>query len=118
MPEHMRRAEICEGRLAPYALHVELDDSTAVSDTIRASGARQDRPIYVFRELRIRPGAHELHVRFTRAVPANGGQPDTRAVPRQMELETLLSAGSGEVVLITFDEERRQLVRRTSPERR
>jgi hypothetical protein len=66
LPIHMRRTEICEGRVLPYHLTVELDGRTVLRDVIHAAGAREDRPLYVFYELPVTAGPHQLAVRFVR----------------------------------------------------
>jgi hypothetical protein len=40
---------------------------------VRASGAREDRPTYVFRELRVPPGEHRVEVRFSLERPPESG---------------------------------------------
>jgi hypothetical protein len=70
LPAHMRREEACEGRVAPYQLDVLVDGVLADSGLIRASGARQDRPIYVFREISVDPGEHRLEISFVSERPA------------------------------------------------
>lgn len=69
LPAHLRREEVCEGRVAPYRLHVLVDGTVADSGLVRAAGARQDRPIYVFREISIEPGAHRLEISFVSESP-------------------------------------------------
>jgi hypothetical protein len=70
LPAHMRREEVCEGRVAPYRLRVLVDGELADSGLVRASGARRDRPIYVFREISIDPGEHRLEISFVSERPA------------------------------------------------
>lgn len=136
LPEHMRRREICEGRIAPYLLQVDVGGRVRVSDTVRAGGAREDRPVFVHRELAVRPGVHELRVRFTRLGPAGGDgpsdpgsgeapePPDRRAseapgegrwrpdveTPRALLLDRAVRVGEGDVILVTYDPEGRRLV--------
>jgi hypothetical protein len=75
--------------------------------TIRARGAESDRPLFVFRRIRLAPGPHALAVRFT---PVGGGAP--------LGLETVVSVAERRVVLVTLDEDVRRLVVRTgSPQR-
>lgn len=65
VPAHMRQAEICEGSNAPFLLRVTVDGEAVVADTVRPAGAHADRPLYVYRELPLRPGTHAVTVRFT-----------------------------------------------------
>lgn len=110
IPAHMRREEVCEGRILPYRLRVWLDGEPRVDALVRAAGARQDRPLYVYQELPASPGGHHLLVEFTReegpdAVPRE----DERATPARLELEATVTLQSKEVALVTYDEERRGL---------
>jgi hypothetical protein len=66
---HMRTPEVCSGRFADYSLHVDLDGASAIRDTVRPGGARGDRPLYVYRDLAVRPGPHAVEVQFTALVP-------------------------------------------------
>lgn len=117
LPPHMRQPEICEGRVAPYLLSVELDGAPALLDTVRASGARQDRPLYVFRDLPVAPGTHRVSVRFSRLDADSSQPPAGEAAPRKSELKTTVSVAAGEIALITFDPSGRALVLRQATER-
>lgn len=99
LPRHMRREEICEGRLAPFALDVRLDGATLVDREVRPAGAREDRPTYVFHEQRLAPGTHRLEVSF--AVVAD--EAATSAPP--LRLATTIEVPPRGVVLVTQDED-------------
>jgi len=71
--------------------------SEARPATERASA----RPLYVFRDLRTTPGRHAVRVSFARA---------DLEMPEGLALDTTLVLDAGRVVLVTYDEERRQLV--------
>ena len=64
IPVHMRTPEVCERRAVPYLLKVDIDGRTFLDDTLHGSGAREDRPVYVFREFALRPGTHAVEVEF------------------------------------------------------
>lgn len=64
LPVHMRPREICESKIAPYTLVVTLDGAVVIDDTIHGAGAREDRPLYVAREIAVSPGPHYLHIGF------------------------------------------------------
>jgi hypothetical protein len=64
LPQHMRRPEICEARLSPFHLRVAIDGRAVFDGQILPSGARQDRPTYVFEEFSVAPGEHRLEIRF------------------------------------------------------
>lgn len=118
LPVHMRQQEVCEGRALPYRLVVMLDGEMIVDEPVRASGARADRPLYVYHELPVRPGAHDLAVRFTRdTVPADTagerererrGERESPAPPR-LELVRRVTLRQGQIALVTYDADRRGL---------
>ena len=64
LPVHMRVPEVCEARAIPYLLQVTIDGSGAVSDTVHGAGAREDRPITIFREIPLTAGTHVVEVSF------------------------------------------------------
>lgn len=105
LPAHMRREEVCEGRLLPSHLRVEVDGRVLVDDSVRAAGARGDRPLYVFREIPLAPGAHALEVRFARQGRGSAG-----STPALLELSDSLHLAPGEVALVTYDADLRALV--------
>jgi hypothetical protein len=135
LPAHMRREEICEGRVASYRLEVRVDGAVRHSATIRGAGARGDRPLYVFETLRLEPGHHEVHVVFERVgaeasdVAGDGsgpasdvadvGEPGRRAgsVPDRLELREGFDLAGRQVALVTYDAVERRLVLRTAPRR-
>ncbi len=137
LPAHMRQEVQCEGRVAPYRLTVLVDGVLADSGLVRASGAREDRPIYVFREIEVEPGEHRLEIAFVSqrpedAGPATGEAPadpgagaasDTaplsaarRAVPApsELRLDVSLEFDSREIALVAYDPDLRELVLKTS----
>jgi hypothetical protein len=116
LPQHMRRLEICEGKIATYLLTAKIDGIEVLRDTIRGSGARQDRPLYVHYDLPVNPGARALRVGFVRLGQLSADTLASLAVPRRLELDTLLTPSAGTVLLVTYHaEERRLIVRDALP---
>ncbi len=143
VPAHMRQRVQCEGRSAAYRLAVTVDGGTVVDTVVTGGGARSDRPVYVFRELAIPAGRHAVVVRFEREPMAGvdstagdssavadaaadtlmagrvGREAEERtrrqgeAVPALMELVTDVRPLAREVMLVTYDIDRRALVLRT-----
>ncbi|HXE80681.1 MAG TPA: hypothetical protein VNK41_08035 [Vicinamibacterales bacterium] len=133
VPAHMRRTRVCEGVAAEYRL-VVTDAATGdvlVDRVTRAGGFRQDRRLYVFEELPIPAGPAAFDVRFERltqgaAEHADEGDDeeaeddearerrdeDARrvSVPPRLSLKVQGSVGPNEVVLVTYDAQRRDLV--------
>jgi hypothetical protein len=101
LPAHMRQPIVCEGQAVSFLLEVTIDGAAAARDTIRAAGARADRPLYVFRELPVTPGAHALRVSL-RSLAGDG----------DLDLDTRVDLAAGEVALVTLDAEGARLVLR------
>lgn len=132
LPVHMREKEVCEGRLLPYRLVVAVDGAQLVDRLVHGAGAREDRPLYVYEDLVVQPGTHRVVISFTLAAssPAHGeeedahqaeehgerreadthGEPRQAATPPRLALDTTLELGSRRVLLVTYNEEREQLV--------
>jgi len=107
LPVHMRREMSCERRLTPYHLVVRLGGATVLQDTVRPGGARADRPLSFYRDLRVAPGALALSIRFAPLLPESAG---VAARPPTLTLDTALVARPHRVVLVTLDEARGVLV--------
>jgi hypothetical protein len=107
-PAHMRRKQVCEGRLLPYELRVLLNGELVVEEVVVAAGARQDRPLYVYKEIPLPAGDYHVEVDW-RAVSgaASGGTPAGPA-PRHLRLGAELRMEQREVALITYDSDTRR----------
>jgi len=106
LPVHMRTPTVCSGGATPYLLRVTLDGREQLRDTIVASGARADRPLYVFREIGIEPGPHELAVVYV-PLKNEGAQPPAEAP--SLGWSGTVAAPPGRVVLVTVDAAGRSL---------
>ena len=104
LPPHMRQKEICEGHLAPFALEVRLDGEPIVDREVRPAGVREDRPTYVFHEIPVAPGPHDLEVVFA----VVQGDPAIGAAP--LRLRTIVEVPPRGVVLVTRDDASGDLV--------
>lgn len=101
LPVHMRAPTVCSGAVVPYALRVALDGRGVLEDTIRASGARGDRPLYVFREVGLAPGVHELDVRYRPALPADQAPPEGALF---LDWSGTVDVDAGRILLVTLNE--------------
>jgi hypothetical protein len=139
LPQHMRQTRTCEGTTAEYRLRVELDGRRRMDAPVQGSGEVQVRPLYVYRELALAPGEHRLTVTFERVGPAErdaeaeaedseeeeedgeeeevedgeasrGRRAREAAVPRRLALERVVRLRPREVLLVTYDADRRELV--------
>lgn len=114
LPAHMRQPRVCEGTSASYRLEVIYNDSVIDSRILRGGGLRRDRRMYVLRELPVPSGAADLVVRVNRIEePSPVSDPvapgSAAFVPAQLSLRTRLHVAPREVVLVTYDEQRRVL---------
>lgn len=87
IPAHMRQPEICKGITAPYRLRVYVAGELRTDEMIGGSGARRDGLLYVFREFETRPGIHDVHVVFERAIAPGERETDEREGERREERE-------------------------------
>jgi hypothetical protein len=117
LPVHMRVPEVCEARAIPYLLQVAIDGATVVSDTVHGAGAREDRPITIFREIPLAAGTHDVRVSF-----APTAEPDDDAdeeadetVGVRLEYSATIDLAGREVALVTVDPGGRGLVRMIAP---
>jgi hypothetical protein len=107
LPPHMRQQKICEGTTAEYRLRVRQDDRIVVDEVLHAGGLRRDRPIYVFREVAVAPGPHDITVEFERI---GEGSPQPGSVPPRLSLERRVDFRERAALLVTYDDERRELI--------
>jgi hypothetical protein len=122
LPVHMRREEVCEGRVTSYRLDVVVDGTPRHSSVVKGFGARGDRPLYVFDAIRLEPGQHDVHVVFERVgagADGNAEAADARVagVPDRLELRASVEMGPGDVALVTYDATGRRLELRRRPPR-
>ncbi len=119
LPTHMRREEVCEGRVLPYRLVVTLDGRVVADELVRAAGARADRPLFVFHEFPVAPGPHDLRIRFEREQPSAAGDTvrtaeGAAAAPALLELAERVALDPLDVALVVYDPEQRALILRGS----
>jgi hypothetical protein len=123
---HMRRTEECTGRFVDYEVTLDIDGAATV-DTVSPSGARRDRPVYVFQDAMVEPGTHDVAVRFTALYDASGsgegGSPRGGAVgagddgigdvevPAPLEWRGSVTLSDREIALVTLDRTGTRLVR-------
>ena len=125
LPAHMRQEEVCERAVLPYRLRVTVDGAPAIDELVRPGGAREDRPLFVFRELSVAPGAHHITVVFERA---SGGDAEdehedegdraqrrepresaVRETPDHLALDETVTLAPRAILLVTYDDEGQRL---------
>lgn len=116
-PAHMRQEVICEGRqVAPYTLRIAVDGRVVDSGRVAGSGMAGEGTLYVLRELPVAPGSHRLSVRFEREPDGTGADSSAlhdarrRTVPPRLTMDTTITLGAGEVVLVTYAPELERLL--------
>ncbi len=119
VPPHMRQPVVCVGAAARYRLTVTLDRRLVADEVVHAGGLRQDRWLYVFKELRVPASAADVEIRFERVPegtsPAPGRQPASadgaggEAIPPVLVAAGRLDFVPGTVTLVTYDSRTRQL---------
>lgn len=117
LPVHMRQEQVCEGRMLPYRLAVRLDGRPVANEVVHATGARADRPLYVYREFPVSQGGHDIQVTFSRdLVPADtastspSGERREPPAPPRLEFQGRVVLARDEIALVTYDPEQRRLV--------
>ena len=108
LPVHMRNPNACVGSVPAHRLLVRVDGEERFDLMIEASGARHDRPLFVFRELLLEPGRHDVRVSF--APDGGGSEGDTGEAGRGLFLDTPVDIGPGDVRLVTRHEDTGALV--------
>lgn len=141
--EHMRQRVECSGRSATYLLRVESDGTVLHESVAVGGGLRNDRPLFILREIDVPAGTHRLRVVFTRLertdddaaafTPVETEAADTGlfggraqrevversrrargAVPARLAIDTMLSLTPGQTAVISFDAVARRLRLATS----
>lgn len=125
---HMRQPLACEGTTAEYRLQVRHEGALVAERVVRGGGLRRDRRLYVFEELLLPPGEATVDVRFDRVDSSDPGLAADRGdheraergatfnpaqrgeVPPHLSLARRLRFSSREVILVTYDSDRQELV--------
>lgn len=140
LPVHMQVPEVCETHAIPYVLQATIDDVILPADTIHGAGARDDRPVIVFREIPLDVGAHAIELTFRPLVDPedledsddpgghdehgededdnedededdDGGEDRDEDDTVVLAYSETIRLGPREVALLTLDPERRSLIR-------
>lgn len=128
-PEHMARDEVCQERIPPHRLRLEMDGRTRVDRLVEPGGIRGDRPFFVYEDLLLEPGTdHHVNVEFG---------PDPEAVERMKEeaaaegvdivpareggfrhrsLHREVRVGAREIALVTVGDDGDFIVRQADPQ--
>ncbi|HZJ00639.1 MAG TPA: hypothetical protein VFD22_08240 [Gemmatimonadaceae bacterium] len=137
--EHMRLRVECEGRFATYALKVFVGEQLVHSSVVHGAGLRNDRPIFLLRDIDVAPGTRRVLVSFTRREKTDGdsakiekehddddssgifrGRAEREreersrraraAIPPKLLLDSIVSFHAGDALVLTFDSERGRLL--------
>jgi hypothetical protein len=129
LPQHMRQPIVCEGATAEYRLQVRVDGTLAVDRVLHGGGLRRDRRLYVLEEVAVPAGDATVDISFDRidtGTPSVGVDGSRRqstlaqgqaplpqngaTVPVHLLLRRRLRFSSREVILVTYDSDRRELI--------
>jgi hypothetical protein len=124
LPAHMRQAVACEGTTAEYRLQVRIEGVLVSDRVVHGGGLRRDRRLYVFDEAVVPAGEVTIDVRFDRldvSEPGVGagereGERSERTpvqreeVPAHLALTRRVRLSSREVILVTYDADRHELM--------
>ncbi len=124
LPAHMRQAVACEGTTAEYRLQVRIDGALVADRVVHGGGLRRDRRLYVLEEIALPAAETAVDVRFDRVESNEPGvaareheREGTELTPAQREevpahllLARRIRLSSREVMLVTYDPDRQQLV--------
>lgn len=69
-PKHMRKSRECSEIYYSYMLRYKIGDVTG-QESIQPAGMRKDRPLLIFKEIKLKPGTYAVDIEFsTREVSA------------------------------------------------
>lgn len=121
---HMRPSEVCTDTAIPFRLTIRLNGDTLHSEPVARSGPRA-RTITIYRSFAVSPGDYALDVALLPEPPPDDERGDADAPARTaaaadppqdlaMTLGTRVSAGPGDVILVSRDENGRLSVIRST----
>ncbi len=96
----MRPTEVCTDTAIPFRLTIRLNGDTLHSEPVTGSG-RRARTMTIYRSFTVPTGTYALDVAFLPELPP--GMERGVAEVEGMTLDTRVSAGRGEVVLVSPD---------------
>lgn len=99
LPLHMRNPDACLGALPPYHLRLWVDDTLVVDDVVRGGGAREDRPLTVYRAVPLTPGRRRIRAEFVRDAQTLTDT-DRAKPPVALHVESVATVEPGRVLLI------------------
>jgi hypothetical protein len=97
LPAHMRAPLDCPRERSPVLARVELDGAELVNESFAPSGLSRDGASSGYRRMPIAAGRHRVRVQFN---------DDVRVSGFNYELDRVVEAAPGQVVLIDFAPER------------
>lgn len=123
---HMRPSEVCTDTEIPFRLTIRLNSDTLHSAPVARSGARA-RTITIYRSFAVSPGDYALDVALVPEPPPDGARVGADAPARTpgpdsansledlaLTLGTRVSAGPGDVILVSRDENGRLFTMRST----
>ena len=103
---HMRPTEVCSDTPIPFRLTIRLNGDTLHAEPVERSG-RRGRTITIYRSFPVSPGSYALDVALLPELPPDMERADADTESPQdlaMTLSAMVSAGPGDVILVSPDE--------------
>ena len=123
LPAHMREEEVCERHVLPYRLRLTVNDTTLDDRLFGGRSARTERRLDVHERFTIPPGRHAVRLEFAREGGGEVGSPEAhnragespthllpQTAPIRLTLDTTITVGKGEVLVVTYDDHTGRLV--------
>lgn len=110
LPVHMRNPDACLGALPPYRLRLWVDGAVVLDEQVRGGGVREDRPLTVYRDVRVAPGPRRLRAEFVRDAPVLAPADGTPRPATVLRVETDVRLEAGRVLLVVRRQDTGELV--------
>jgi hypothetical protein len=124
LPAHMRQPVACEGTTAEYRLQVRINGALVADRIVHGGGLRRDRRLYVLEEVMLPAAEAAVDVKFDRVDSSEpgvaGAERDTERaertpaqreeVPAHLSFARRIHLTPREVMLVTYDVDRQELV--------
>ena len=128
-PEHMTQEEICQERVPPHRLRLEVEGRTKVDRVMEPGGMRSDRPFFIQEDLLLEPGkAHDVRVSFgpddaaVEALKEEAAAEGVEMTPagdrdlRQRSLHQDVTVGDREIALVTLGDDGDLTIQHADPQ--
>jgi hypothetical protein len=113
LPLHMQNPDACVGSLPPYRLRLWIDDVSYLDEIVTGGGAREDRPLTVYRDMPLEPGRRRIRAAFVREALSDADATDGARQPTTLHVDAEVLAEAGRVLLVVRRQDTGDLVVRS-----